>query len=83
MADSKNDRRKLYSDKRCPYCFTHLKLEAEFCLECRAKVGKVDKYGLAKKPINYKAYLASALWIVLLAIYIWKVFIVRLVLNEE
>jgi len=41
------------------------------------KVGKIDKYGLAKKPISIKAYLASLLWLVLLGIYIWKVFIGR------
>lgn len=62
--------------KRCPYCYTYLRLDAKYCMDCKHKVGKVDKFGLAKKPISYKAYLASLLWIILLGIYIWKVFIV-------
>lgn len=33
----------------------------------------MDKFGLAKKPFNWKAYLASLLWIIMLGIYIWKV----------
>ncbi len=60
--------------KRCPYCYTPIKLEAEFCLECKRKVGPVNKLGLAKKPPNYKAYAAAILWITVLIIYFWKLF---------
>ena len=62
-----------FTYKRCPYCYTHLKLNAEHCMECRKKVGEVDKLGLARKPFNYKAYFAAALWVILLAIYFWKI----------
>ncbi len=59
--------------KRCPYCFTPLKLEAEYCIECKNKVGLVNKLGLAKKPPNIKAYAAAILWAVVFGIYIWKI----------
>lgn len=62
-----------HTSKRCPYCFTPLKLNATYCVECRQKVGKVDELGLAKKPPNYKAYLAALLWAAILGIYIWKI----------
>ncbi len=64
--------------KRCPYCFTPLKLESEQCIECRNKVGPVNKLGLAKKPPNYKAYSAAILWAVVLGIYIWKIFFTKI-----
>lgn len=72
---AKEDQKKqAYTTKRCPYCFTPLKLTATHCVECRLKVGKINKLGLAKKPPNYKAYLAAVLWVVILGIYIWKIF---------
>ena len=78
MADSMHDKQALFTFKRCPYCYTHLKLNATQCIECREKVGDVDKLGLAKKPFNYKAYLAALLWVALLAVYMWKILIVKL-----
>ncbi len=68
-----------FTYKRCPYCYTHLKLNAEHCIECRKKVGEVDKVGLAKKPFNYKAYLAAGLWVVLLSFYVWKLLYVKII----
>ena len=65
---------KIDSTKRCPHCFTPLKLTAEYCIECKNKVGPVNKLGLAKKAPNYKAYAAAILWIIVLGIYIWKIF---------
>jgi hypothetical protein len=75
MSDDANTSIAHFTYKRCPYCYTHLKLNATHCIECRQKVGLVDKFGLAKKPFNYKAYLAALLWVVMLAIYTWKVLI--------
>lgn len=68
--------------KRCPYCFTSLRLDATRCLECKQKVGKMDKFGLAKKPLNIKAYLASLLWLVMLGLYIWKIFIGKFLADQ-
>lgn len=64
----------VHTTKRCPYCFTPLKLSATHCIECKEKVGPIDDLGLAKKPPNYKAYAAALLWIAVLGIYIWKIF---------
>lgn len=69
----------IFTYKRCPYCYTHLKLNAEHCIECRKKVGEVDKVGLAKKPFNYKAYIAAGLWVTLLSLYLWKLVYVRII----
>ncbi len=60
--------------KRCPYCFTPLRLNADHCFDCKEKVGQINKYGIAKKLPNYKAYAAAILWLTVLGIYIWKVF---------
>ncbi len=73
MAERENEL-PVYTTKRCPYCFTPLKLTATRCIECKEKVGLIDELGLAKKPPNYKAYSAALLWIVALGIYIWKIF---------
>lgn len=83
MHEFEHDKQVLQKFKRCPYCYTHLRLDATHCLECRKKVGKVDDVGLAKKPFNIKAYLAAVLWIILFAIYIWKIFIERFLPGAE
>lgn len=69
--DVMNQSHKLFADKRCPYCFTHLKLNETECVGCHKKVGEVDKHGLARKPIRYKAYFAFFLWGVVVLAYIW------------
>ena len=69
--------------KRCPFCYTYIRLDATHCTDCKRKVGKIDKYGLAKKPFNYKAYLAALLWFVMLGIYIWKIFITQFLNGSE
>ena len=69
----KEDR--VFTFKRCPYCFTNLKLAMDVCHSCHKKVGKVDRYGLAKKPANVMGYLATLLWVGILAGYIWYAFL--------
>ena len=60
--------------KRCPECFTKLPLTAKKCPACNQKVEDVDKYGLAKKPLNWSGYfVAIGLW-VLLGLYIYWAF---------
>lgn len=73
MSESDHRSNPFTTSKRCPYCFTHLRLDATHCIDCKKKVGKKDKFGLAQKPMNWRAYLAALLWIVMLGIYIWKV----------
>jgi hypothetical protein len=42
--------------KVCPYCSTHLLLQATACSYCKKKVGPVNKQGIAQKPTDWKAY---------------------------
>ena len=64
-----------YTVKRCPECFTELALDATVCVSCKKKVGKVNSYGIAGKPVNWFAYaMCSASWIVFL-LYIWWAFL--------
>ena len=35
--------------KKCPYCFTELDDRASICSNCRKKVGKKSRNGIAKK----------------------------------
>ncbi|MBU0995876.1 MAG: hypothetical protein KJ737_25555 [Proteobacteria bacterium] len=74
MFKRKNAEKINFKHKRCPECFAILKLDATACIECNTKVGKVDHVGLAKRPFNWKAYLAFILASALFAAYIWKVF---------
>lgn len=67
--------KRVYSFKRCPYCFASLRLTADTCPSCQKRVGKVDRYGLAKKPINYMGYLAAVMWAGIFVGYIWFAFI--------
>ncbi|WP_300667801.1 hypothetical protein [Desulfoluna sp.] len=67
--------KRVFTFKRCPYCFTNLSLTAETCLGCHKRVGKVDRFGLAKKPINYLGYLAAFMWVGIFIGYIWFAFI--------
>lgn len=74
MIDTDHRSQPFSSYKRCPYCYTLLRPDATHCIDCKKKVGKMDKFGLAKKPLNWRAYMAALLWTVMLAMYIWKVF---------
>ncbi len=64
-----------YVTKKCPECFTYLKLEATRCDSCKTKVGPINKYGVAKRVVNWKAYLICLIVWILLGLYIWKVFL--------
>ncbi len=64
-----------YKEKRCPECFAYLKLNANKCVACGLSVGNIDKHGLAKRHINWKAYLTFVVSAVVLGLYIWKTFL--------
>lgn len=61
-----------YTEKRCPECFTVLKLDAKTCINCGQKVGSVNKFGLARRPFAWKAYLAFLISAILLGLYVKK-----------
>lgn len=74
MAQSKDQGGKTFSTKKCYECLTHIPLAATVCNVCKSKVGEVDRNGIAKKPIDWKAYLGFIVAAGLLAGFIWKVF---------
>jgi hypothetical protein len=60
--------------KRCPYCSTTLPAYADQCFACKSKVGEKGKFGLAKKPFDWKAYLFCLTSVVALGVYLWWAF---------
>lgn len=64
----------LYSLKKCPYCYTMLKLEADRCDRCKNRVGVLNRAGFAQKLINWKAYTISVLAWAAFGFYIWWAF---------
>ncbi|MFW5908744.1 MAG: hypothetical protein ACOCR8_03805 [Desulfosalsimonas sp.] len=61
--------------KRCPECFVSLPIDAKQCFSCKAKVGGVDRYGKAKRPVNWFSYLTCILVWMFLILYIkWAFF---------
>jgi len=47
--------------KLCPYCSTHLLLDATECSYCMKRVGPANRQGIAQKPTDWKAYTACFL----------------------
>ena len=61
--------------KRCPECFAYIALDLKKCPECSQKVGNANKFGIAKKPFNWKGYLITfAAWAILFY-FIWWAFL--------
>ena len=51
----------LRSYKQCPDCLARMPLNAKICPDCGLKVGPVQADGKAKKPVDWKGYLISAI----------------------
>jgi len=64
----------VFTVKRCLDCGTYMKLEAERCPFCKHRVGGVDKNGIAKKPLDWKAYVISILVWIGFSYYMWWAF---------
>jgi predicted amidophosphoribosyltransferase len=63
-----------FSTKKCPYCQTHLPVDAEQCSACGKNVGEVEKHGTARKPTDWISYVVCIVaWIVFI-VYIWWAF---------
>lgn len=63
--------KRIHTIKKCPECFTVLGLYATECFNCGQKVEEPDERGIAKKPVDYKAYSKAVIsWLVLFA-FIW------------
>ena len=50
---------KRFSTKKCPECLTPLPLSAQRCTACNNRVGPVNSIGIAKKPVDWIAYLMA------------------------
>ena len=64
-----------FSTKKCYECFTHLPLDATVCHSCKAKVGPVDRNGIAQKPTDMKSYVIFVLALAALIAFFWKAFL--------
>jgi len=62
------------TSKKCPECFGYIPAEAVRCPACGVKVGKAGAHGMAKKPINWKAYLVCLLSWIVFVLYMWWAF---------
>ena len=71
------DEIRLYTLKKCPYCFAMMELKAQRCDRCKKRVGSVNRTGFADKPVNWKAYTVSFLAWAAFAYYIWWAFFDR------
>jgi hypothetical protein len=66
--------KKVYTYKKCYDCLKELTLDAKVCFSCGNKVGPVDKNGIAKRPIDWKAYAVAFLAGLGFCYYMWWAF---------
>ncbi len=57
--------------KKCYNCYTYLALDAEECYSCKKKVGKANKYGIAKQPTDWTACARAFLMWSIFGLFIW------------
>jgi predicted nucleic acid-binding Zn-ribbon protein len=58
--------------KKCPYCSSYVKLNADRCDACNRRIGPANAYGIAKKPVNIMSYMVAIVAVAGLAAYmIW------------
>jgi len=63
-----------FSTKKCPYCQTHLPVDAHVCSVCNKKVGKVERYGVARKPTDWISYVVCIIAWIVFFVYVWWAF---------
>jgi hypothetical protein len=68
----RSDNRPGFSVKRCPYCSTYLGLEVIKCDDCGRRVGPADANGIAKKPVDWKAYVTAAIMVGVFVYFIYR-----------
>jgi hypothetical protein len=73
MGATKN-KRQAYTSKKCYECLSELTLETRVCFSCGQKVGPADKNGIAKRPIDWKAYTVALLACLGFCYYMWWAF---------
>ena len=75
MSDDQNEKDFHYATKRCPFCYEYMPLSATRCPACRKGVGNVEKHGMAKKAVDWKAYGIAIAAVIALSVYIWLAFV--------
>jgi hypothetical protein len=65
----------VYSMKKCPYCYSMVKLNADKCDICKNKLGAINKAGFAEKRVDWKAYGIAILASTAFLIYVWWAFL--------
>ena len=60
-----------FSIKKCPYCSVVLGLNDQICFSCKHKVGKVNEYGIAEKPVDWMSYVMCFLAMGGFVFFIW------------
>jgi predicted amidophosphoribosyltransferase len=65
---------KTFTVKKCPYCYSHLAVNANRCDRCGKRVGPVQSTGWAKKTVDVKAYLIAIVSATLFIVYFWWAF---------
>jgi hypothetical protein len=65
----------LYSMKKCPYCYSMVKLKADKCDICKNKLGAINQVGFAEKRVDWKAYGIAILAATAFIIYVWWAFL--------
>lgn len=71
MTDTHKENRPSFDTKRCPNCSVDLPLNSLKCPGCGLKVGKVDRFGRAKEPIDWKAYAICVVSWILFGFFVW------------
>ena len=61
--------------KRCPECGVHIPVEAIRCPDCHKRVGPVDKHGVGRKAVNYRAYAEMVIAFAVLGFFVWWFFL--------
>ena len=61
----------MYQTKKCPECYSYLPVESNKCDVCETQLSKSLIGGLAKRSINWMAYIHCTLAWICLGIFVW------------
>lgn len=75
MSSEPTDKDIIHATKRCPECYAYVSLRTNRCPACKIKLGDVDIHGMAKRTVNWTAYLSAFAAVLGLGIYIWWAFL--------
>jgi hypothetical protein len=74
MAESSTGNKRNIDSKKCPECLVYLARDDKVCFSCGTKVKEADSMGIAKRYVNWKAYLYSLVTAVAFGLYVWWAF---------